>query len=330
MSRSFVLVTGGAGFIGSHLVDTLLASGKYEVYCVDNFDPFYDPGIKLNNLQKASKDPHYHFMELDLRITAPGILLNLFQSVSFDAIIHLAARAGVRPSIANPALYYDVNVKGTLHLLEFARMAGIRQFLFASSSSVYGNNPNVPWKETDFLYQPVSPYAATKLAAEELGKVYSQLYNINFVALRLFTVYGPRQRPDLAIHQFYNLIKAQQPVNLFGDGSTKRDYTFVDDIVSGIVRALKYKGEGYTIFNLGNSKQIPLISMINILEDCLETKAIINWQNEQPGDVSQTYADISKSAELLGYHPKVNFEEGIRQFAEWKKSLETPVAIPEK
>ncbi|MGZ8550710.1 MAG: GDP-mannose 4,6-dehydratase, partial [Chitinophagaceae bacterium] len=205
----------------------------------------------------------------------------------------------------------------------------IRQFLFASSSSVYGNNQNVPWKETDLQYQPISPYAATKLAAEDMGKVYAQLYNIHFVALRLFTVYGPRQRPDLAIHQFYNLIKAKQPVNLFGDGSTKRDYTFVSDIVSGIIAAINYKGEGYDIFNLGNSMQVPLIPIINILEDCLQTKAMINWQDEQPGDVSQTYADISKASGLLNYHPKVDFEDGIRQFVEWKKNMEMPVAIRE-
>ncbi|HKO82020.1 MAG TPA: GDP-mannose 4,6-dehydratase, partial [Chitinophagaceae bacterium] len=313
MSRLIVLVTGGAGFIGSHVVDALLESGQYEVYCVDNFDPFYDPAIKLNNLQKASRDPYYHFIELDLRITAPAILINLFRAVSFDAIIHLAARAGVRPSIANPAMYYDVNVKGTLHLLEFAKLAGIRQFLFASSSSVYGNNPNVPWKESDLLYRPISPYAGTKLAAEEMGKVYAQLYDIHFVALRLFTVYGPRQRPDLAIHQFYNLIKAQQPINLFGDGNTKRDYTYISDIVSGIIAALSYQGKGDTVFNLGNNKQIELTRMIHSIEECMQTKAIINWQSEQPGDVNQTYADISKAGELLNYHPVTNFEDGIRQ-----------------
>ncbi len=327
MSRLFVLVTGGAGFIGSHVVDALLESGQYEVYCVDNFDPFYDPAIKLNNLQKASRDPHYHFIELDLRITAPAILLNLFKTVSFDAIIHLGARAGVRPSIANPAMYYDVNVKGTLHLLEFAKLAGIRQFLFASSSSVYGNNPNVPWKESDLLYQPISPYAATKLAAEEMGKVYAQLYDIHFIALRLFTVYGPRQRPDLAIHQFYNLIKAEQPINLYGDGSTKRDYTYISDIVSGIIGALHYQGKGDTVFNLGNSQQVKLIRMINSLEDCIQTKAIINWQAEQPGDVSQTYADISKAEELLNYRPLTDFENGIRQFVEWKESVKVPVKV---
>lgn len=327
MSRLLVLVTGGAGFIGSHVVDALLESGQYEVYCVDNFDPFYDPAIKLNNLEKASRDPHYHFIELDLRITAPAILLNLFKKVSFDAIIHLAARAGVRPSIANPAMYYDVNVKGTLHLLEFAKLAGIRQFLFASSSSVYGNNPNVPWKESDLLYQPISPYAATKLAAEEMGKVYAQLYDIHFIALRLFTVYGPRQRPDLAIHQFYNLIKAAQPINLYGDGSTKRDYTFISDIVSGITAALHYQGKGDTVFNLGNSQQVQLIRMINSLEDCMQMKAIFNWQAEQPGDVSQTYADISKAEEMLNYHPLTGFEDGIRQFVEWKESVKVPVKV---
>jgi UDP-glucuronate 4-epimerase len=324
MSRSTILVTGGAGFIGSHVVDVLLASGQYEVYCVDNFDPFYDSSIKINNQLEASKDPHYHFIELDLLVTTPSILLNLFKSVSFDAIIHLAAKAGVRPSIANAAVYYDVNVKGTLHLLEFARLAGIQQFLFASSSSIYGTNPNTPWKETDLLYQPISPYAATKLAAEEMGKVYAKLYNIHFVILRLFTVYGPRQRPDLAIHQFYNLIKTRKPVTLFGDGSTKRDYTFISDLVSGIIGALQYRGNRDAIFNLGNSKQIMLPEMIRLLEDSMGMKAIINWQAEQPGDVSQTYADISKATKLLHYSPKVSFEEGIQQFVEWKERVELP------
>lgn len=324
MSRSTILVTGGAGFIGSHVVDVLLATGQYEVYCIDNFDTFYDRSIKINNQQQASKNLHYHFIELDLLVTTPAILLSVFKSVSFDAIIHLAAKAGVRPSIANAGIYYDVNVKGTLHLLEFARLAGISQFLFTSSSSVYGTNPNTPWKETDLLYQPISPYAATKLSAEEMGKVYARLYNIHFVILRLFTVYGPRQRPDLAIHQFYNLIKAKKTVTLFGDGSTKRDYTFISDLVSGIIAALHYQGTGSTIFNLGNSKQITLLRMIQLLEDGLRTKTIINWQEEQPGDVSQTYADISKAAELLNYSPKVSFEEGIRQFVEWKEKVELP------
>jgi UDP-glucuronate 4-epimerase len=191
---------------------------------------------------------------------------------------------------------------------------------------VYGNNPNVPWKETDLLHQPISPYAGTKLAAEEMGKVYAHLYNIHFVALRLFTVYGPRQRPDLAIHQFYNLIKAQQPINLYGDGTTKRDYTYVTDIVSGIAAALHFEGSGTTVFNLGNSRQVPLIGMIQTLEEFMHAKAIINWQSEQPGDVSQTYADISKAEELLNYHPLTNFENGIREFVEWKENIKMPVA----
>jgi UDP-glucuronate 4-epimerase len=254
----------------------------------------------------------------------------MFRGISFYGIIHLAARAGVRPSLESPVLYYDVNVKGTLHLLEFARLAGIQQFLFASSSSVYGNNPFVPWKEDDLLHEPVSPYAATKLAAEELGHVYAGLYNIHFIALRLFTVYGPRQRPDLAIQQFYNLIKERQPINLFGDGSTKRDYTYVSDIVSGILAALHYPGKGDIIFNLGNSQQVPLIRMIHVLEEAMHTKAIINRLEKQPGDVDQTSADISKAGNLLGYHPKVNIDEGIRRFVEWKVSVDRPVLHQDK
>jgi UDP-glucuronate 4-epimerase len=330
MPRFSILVTGGAGFIGSHVVDSLLASGKYEVYCIDNLDPFYAPAIKLDNLQQAGRNPHYHFIELDLRDSGPDLLWEMFRGISFYGIIHLAARAGVRPSLESPVLYYDVNVKGTLHLLEFARLAGIQQFLFASSSSVYGNNPFVPWKEDDLLHEPVSPYAATKLAAEELGHVYAGLYNIHFIALRLFTVYGPRQRPDLAIHQFYNLIKERQPINLFGDGSTKRDYTYVSDIVSGILAALHYPGKGDIIFNLGNSQQVPLIRMIHVLEEAMHTKAIINRLEKQPGDVDQTSADISKAGNLLGYHPKVNIDEGIHRFVEWKVSVDRPVLHQDK
>jgi UDP-glucuronate 4-epimerase len=330
MPRLPILVTGGAGFIGSHVVDGLLASGEYEVYCLDNFDPFYDPAIKRENLQKASVDPHYHFTELDLRVGSPLILSEQFDGISFYAIIHLAARAGVRPSLETPVLYYDVNVKGTLHLLEFARLAGIRRFIFASSSSVYGNNPHVPWKEDDLLHEPVSPYAATKLAAEELGLVYTGLYGIQFIALRLFTVYGPRQRPDLALQQFYNRIKTGQPITVFGDGNTTRDYTYVSDITAGILAALHYDGKEETIFNLGNSKQVALRRMIQVLEDCMHMKAVINWQDKQPGDVDQTSADISKAARLLGYQPKVNIEEGIRRFVQWKEQPEMPVAIQDK
>ncbi len=292
------------------------------MYCIDNLDPFYDVAIKLNNLRNASKDPHYHFIELDISDVSPDILLKRFENISFEAIIHLAARAGVRPSITHPSLYCDVNVKGTLQLLEFARLAGIPQFLFASSSSVYGTNPNVPWKESDSLYQPISPYAATKIAGEEIGKVYAHLYPIHFIALRLFTVYGPRQRPDLAIHHFYNLIKTQQPINLYGNGTTKRDYTYISDTVAGIKAALHFHSKGATIFNLGNNRQIPLIDLIRQLEECMGIKAIINWLSEQPGDVKETYADISKAQQLLSYQPNVTFEEGILQFVKWKENLQ--------
>ena len=327
MPLSSILVTGAAGFIGSHVVEALLESGQHDVYCIDNFDSFYSPAIKLQNLHKASEHPNYHFIELDLVLTSPSALMNLFQNVRFEAIIHLAARAGVRPSIDNPLSYYDVNVKGTIHLLEFARLAGIRQFLFASSSSVYGTNPHVPWKESDLLYQPISPYAASKLSAEEMGKVYSHLYGTNFVCLRLFTVYGPRQRPDLAIHQFYNQIEARLPITLFGDGTTKRDYTYVSDILSGIVAALHYQSGGFCIVNLGNHQQVQLLEMIEILEKAMHTRARIRWQVEQPGDVTQTFADISKAASVLDYHPMVRFADGIEQFVKWKIQSQASIAI---
>ena len=314
-----ILVTGGAGFIGSHLVETLLAKGDHELYCIDNFDPFYAYAIKEQNLRNATSHPLFHLYQFDLALTTPEELLKTFDSISFDAIIHLAAKAGVRPSIQHAMSYYSANVTGTLHLLEFARLANIPLFVFASSSSVYGKNPNVPWKEADLLHQPISPYGATKLAGEEMGMVYSQLYPLQFIALRLFTVYGPRQRPDLAIHRFYDQIHGNRPINLLGDGSTLRDYTFVSDIVSGIISALNYTGKDSTIFNLGDSRQISLLRLVQVLEENMHTKAIINWQPEQPGDVPQTFADISKAAGLLNYRPAVMFEEGIQRFVEWKE-----------
>ena len=319
MSKKNILITGGAGFIGSHLVDALLSEDNYELYCIDNFDPFYASSIKKQNLENASDNPAFHLFQLDLSITSSEELLKIFSSVSFDAIIHLAARAGVRPSIEQAKTYYDINVMGTLCLLEFARQAGISRFIFASSSSVYGNNPNTPWKETDLLHQPISPYGATKLAAEELGMVYAQLYGLQFIALRLFTVYGPRQRPDLAIHKFYNLINEQRPVILFGDGHTLRDYTYVSDIVSGILAALHYQSGESTVFNLGDNRQVSLLQLVQTLESCMQKKAIINWQEEQPGDVPQTFADISKAGNLLNYHPGIMLEEGLQQFVDWKE-----------
>jgi len=322
MTRKNILVTGAAGFIGSHVVEHLLSSGEYEVYAADNFDPFYDPGVKIANLKPAGSDPYYHFTELDLRVTTAPILSKLYENIRFDSIIHLAARAGVRPSLDNPVLYFDVNVKSTLHLLEFAKLNRIPRFLFASSSSVYGKNPNLPWKESDAELQPISPYAASKVSAEQLGKVYAHLYGMHFISLRLFTVYGPRQRPDLAIHRFYNLIRSNQPVVLYGDGSSKRDYTYVNDICSGFLAALKLEGGGFEIFNLGNNRQIELPDLIRTLEKYMHEAAMIDWQPEQPGDVSQTYADITKSAERLRYKPETDFEEGIREFVAWKEQTQ--------
>lgn len=322
MSKKNILVTGGAGFIGSHLVDALLSEDNYELYCIDNFDPFYASSIKKQNLENASENPRFHLFQLNLAITSSEELLKIFSSVSFDAIIHLAARAGVRPSIEQAKTYYDINVMGTLCLLEFARQAGISRFIFASSSSVYGNNPNTPWKETDLLHQPISPYGATKLAAEELGMVYAQLYGLQFITLRLFTVYGPRQRPDLAIHKFYNLINEQRPITLFGDGHTLRDYTYVSDIVSGILAALHYQSGESAIFNLGDNRQVSLLQLVQTLESCMQKKAIINWEEEQPGDVPQTFADISKAGNLLNYHPGIMLEEGLQQFVDWKEKQE--------
>jgi|RhiMetdeSRZDD1v2_1073273.scaffolds.fasta_scaffold09664_7 UDP-glucuronate 4-epimerase len=314
-----MLITGGAGFIGSHLIDALLKEEKFEIYCIDNFDPFYAESVKRQNLAYALTHPAFHLYETDLSTTSHNELLKIFKGVSFQSIVHLAARAGVRPSIEHAKSYYDSNVLSTLNLLEFARHAKIQRFIFASSSSVYGNNPNVPWKETDLLHQPISPYGATKLAAEELGLVYARLYEMQLITLRLFTVYGPRQRPDLAIHRFYNLISKQRPITMYGDGQTMRDYTYVSDIVSGIQGAMNYKGTDNTIFNLGDSRQVSLIQLVQTLETAMQKKAIINRQPEQPGDVPQTYADISKAGSLLGYHPKVMLEEGIQRFVEWKQ-----------
>ena len=252
----------------------------------------------------------------------PGQLCARFEHLKFDAIIHLAARAGVRPSIEKAELYYEVNLKGTLHLLEYARMARVPRFLFASSSSVYGNNPNVPWMESDLLHRPVSPYAATKLAAEEMVQVYSDLYHFQYAMLRLFTVYGPRQRPDLAIHRFYEQIKNNQPITLFGDGNTRRDYTYVDDIVAGILATLQYQGDDNLLLNLGNHQQVTLMEMVHTLEESMGTNALINWKPEQPGDVEQTYADIPRATAIIGYHPTTTFKEGIRRFVEWKREGE--------
>lgn len=307
-----VLVTGGAGFIGSHLVEQLLATG-HEVSILDDFNDFYDPQIKRANIASLAGDVPVH--QIDLRDSAA--VNSLFHREKYDAIAHLAARAGVRPSIRAPKLYYDTNVSGTLHLLEAARLTGIERFLFASSSSVYGVSKTVPFSEDLQLTQTISPYAATKIAGEFLCSTYSHLYRMRIVALRFFTVYGARQRPDLAIHQFTKRIHAGDPIDQFGDGTTRRDYTYIDDIIQGVMAALKYEGPLFDIFNLGENDTIQLRDLIAAIENTLGRKAKINQLPEQPGDVPLTCADISKARKLLGYSPTTPLSAGLPKFVEW-------------
>jgi UDP-glucuronate 4-epimerase len=307
-----ILVTGGAGFIGSHLVEKLLADG-HDVAILDDFNDFYDPQIKQDNIAAVAKDVAVH--HVDLRENEA--VQTLFHGEQFEAVAHLAARAGVRPSIQNPQLYYDTNVDGTLHLLEAARVTGIERFIFASSSSVYGISKKVPFSEDQHLTQTISPYAATKMAGEFLCSTYSHLYQMRVVALRYFTVYGPRQRPDLAIHQFTRKICAGQPIDQFGDGTTRRDYTYSDDIIQGTLAALKYDGPLFDIFNLGESETTQLKDLIAAIETALGRKAKINRLPEQAGDVPLTCADISKARKLLGYKPVTQLSEGLPRFIEW-------------
>src|SRR5947208_598392 len=307
-----VLVTGGAGFIGSHLVEKLLASG-HQVVILDDFNDFYDPQTKHANVAGLARDVTvYH---VDLRDTES--VRNLFHREKVDAIAHLAARAGVRPSIQQPRLYYDTKVTGTLLLLEAARVTGVERFVFASSSSVYGASKRIPFSEDEHLTQTFSPYAATKIGGEFLCSTYSHLYNMRVVALRFFTVYGARQRPDLAIHQFTRRIDQGKPIDQFGDGTTRRDYTYIDDIIQGVVAALNYNGARFDIFNLGESDTIQLKDLIAAIETALGKKATINQLPEQPGDVPLTCADISKARRLLGYDPKTAFAEGLPRFVNW-------------
>ncbi|HOZ51568.1 MAG TPA: GDP-mannose 4,6-dehydratase [Chitinophagaceae bacterium] len=310
-----ILVTGGAGFIGSHLCEKLLSLGN-RVTTIDNFDAFYDRSIKEQNLKISLTNPNFKFIELD--IINMNSLLQLCNE-QYDIIIHLAAKAGVRPSIENPLEYQTVNVGGTQNLLEFAKLKNIKDFVFASSSSVYGINPNFPWKENDYVLNPISPYASTKISGELLGHVYSHLFGIRFTALRFFTVYGPRQRPDLAIHLFTKKIMNEIPINIFGDGSTRRDYTYVDDIVEGIVNACQYNKSKFQVFNLGNSHTISLSNMIETIEKAIGKKAILNRMSEQAGDVPITFSDIEKSKRELHYQPQTEFEDGIAKFVNWLK-----------
>ena len=307
-----ILVTGGAGFIGSHLVEKLLAVG-HEVVILDDFNDFYDPQIKHANVAGFAKD--VSVCRVDLRES--DLVRTVFHREKVDAIVHLAARAGVRPSIQYPRLYYDTNVIGTLHLLEAARVTGVERFIFASSSSVYGASTTVPFSEEQHLTQTLSPYGATKIAGEFLCSTYSHLHQMRVVALRYFTVYGPRQRPDLAIHQFTRRIYAGQAIDQFGDGSTRRDYTYIDDIIQGTMAAFDYDGPLYDMFNLGESETIQLKELISAIENTLGKKAKINELPEQPGDMPLTYADISKARKLLGYNPTTKLNEGLPKFVEW-------------
>jgi UDP-glucuronate 4-epimerase len=307
-----ILITGGAGFIGSHLAEKLLTVGR-EVVILDDFNDFYDPQIKRANIAGLAKE--VTVCHVDLRDNES--LRSVFGGGKVDAIVHLAARAGVRPSIQSPRLYYDTNVLGTLHLLEAARLAGVERFIFASSSSVYGASKTVPFSEHQHLTQTLSPYGATKIAGEFLCSTYSHLYQMRVVALRYFTVYGPRQRPDLAIHQFTRRIYTGQPIDQFGDGSTRRDYTYIDDVIQGTVAALDYDGPTYDVFNLGENQTIQLKDLILAIQDAVGKKAKINRLGEQPGDMPTTYADISKARKLLGYNPTTKFSEGLPKFVEW-------------
>lgn len=308
-----ILVTGTAGFIGSHVTERLLGRGD-TVVGLDNFDDFYARSIKERNLQAILPHPAYRHVEGDLRDA--GAMLRLFAEHRPSRVIHLAAKAGVRPSIQHPSRYVETNINGTLNLLEACREHPVEHFVFASSSSVYGDRAEVPFRETDGTDEPASPYAATKKAGEALLYTYHHLLRMPVTCLRFFTVFGPRQRPDLAINKFVRLIDGGERVPFFGDGSTRRDYTYVDDTVSGIVAALD-RPEGYEIYNLGRSNPVTLREMVETLERVLEKPARIDPQPDQPGDVRATYADVSKAAERLGYEPQVSFEEGIRRFVAW-------------
>jgi UDP-glucuronate 4-epimerase len=310
-----LLITGGAGFIGSHLVDRLLKTNVDQITVVDDFNNFYEPHIKRENISEHLSDVRYKLVEADIRDRAT--LEKLFQQNRFDCLVHLAARAGVRPSLSEPQLYTETNINGTVNLLELARQHSIKQFVFGSSSSVYGINAKVPFSEDDPIRQPISPYAATKAAGELLCHTYAHLYGLRCVCLRFFTVYGPRQRPDLAIHKFAKLISQGKAIPVFGDGTTRRDYTYVDDIINGVVAAIHYDRSDYEVFNLGESRTVELRELISLLERELDSHAKIDSQPAQPGDVPQTFADITKARALLGYNPQTQIEDGLHKFVEW-------------
>jgi UDP-glucuronate 4-epimerase len=306
------LVTGAAGFIGSHLCERLLTE-DWIIVGVDNFDDFYDPQIKRRNIDACLKNKNFKLIEADIRDIAA-----IYKAVDSDikVIVHLAAKAGVRPSIAQPTLYADVNVNGTTVLLEAAKKHNVTKFIFGSSSSVYGNNKKVPFSESDNVDFPISPYAATKKAGELICHVYHHLYGINMTCLRFFTVYGPRQRPDLAIHKFARLIEQAKPVPVYGNGTMMRDFTYIDDIIDGTVAAME-KCTGFNIYNLGSSHPITVNSLIDEIEKALGRKAVRQYLPPQPGDVERTYADIAKAARKLSYNPKIDIQTGLANFVNW-------------
>ncbi|MGE0394086.1 MAG: NAD-dependent epimerase/dehydratase family protein [Vicinamibacterales bacterium] len=310
------LVTGAAGFIGSHLVERLLHDG-WEVTGIDNLDPFYPEAIKRRNLAPALASARFTNVEAD--ICSPATWPDAVRR-RFDVIFHVAARAGVRPSIDDPLGYQQTNVIGTQNVLELARAHRSPQFVFASSSSVYGINPRVPWREEDHVLQPISPYASSKVSGELLGHVYSVLFGIRFIALRFFTVYGPRQRPDLAIHKFARRMLAGKTIPVYGDGSTRRDYTYIDDILSGVLAAADYTATPFEIINLGNDRTVALAELIAGLESVLGVPARVERMPEQPGDVPQTWASVEKASRLLGYRPGTDFTTGLRHFSDWLAS----------
>ncbi len=312
---AIVLVTGGAGFIGSHLVEKLLEHEE-EVVAIDDFNDYYSPKLKWHNLKNVLSHPAFHLEKGDIRDFS--FLERVFKRYKIKEVIHLAARAGVRPSVENPILYEEVNGIGTINLLELCRRYEVPKFIYGGSSSVYGESSKVPFSEDDCCDRPVSPYAATKRANELICHAYHHLFGISVISLRFFTVYGPRQRPEMAIHKFTRLIDQGLEIPVYGNGSSRRDYTYIDDIIQGILAAHQ-KDFDYEIFNLGESRTTDLLTLIHLIEENLGKKAKIKFLPPQPGDVSITYADISKAQRLLGYNPKVPIEEGIKRFVTWYK-----------
>jgi UDP-glucuronate 4-epimerase len=320
-----LIVTGAAGFIGSSLSDSLLKSGS-NVFGIDNFDPFYDKTLKNRNIADALKSPLYQFREGDIR--DPDFIDSCFSDFRPDVVVHLAAKAGVRPSLSDPGLYLDVNILGTLNILEMMKKNSIRKLIFASSSSVYGNNRKVPFSENDNVDYPISPYAASKKAGELLCHTYHHLYNLDIFCLRFFTVYGPRQRPDLAIHKFVKALLNDEVITLYGDGTTSRDYTHIDDIVNGIYGAIE-KVKGFDIFNLGNSNPISLAGLVKLLEKSAGREARLKYLPMQDGDVERTFADISKARNGLGFNPEIGLENGIINYLKWFRGFMSDKESPD-